>query len=206
MDIAQYLCFACNAHDIEMSHCARCGIARYCSKKCQVNDWPKHKQDCKKKDGKDQNTDVITSTKYVEDAIIEARKNSNRRIAENMCSNVKKLPISIVYGLQQLSPGRFLHFQYVGKNASPSEKDLVASMIKSLKYLYMIHTDVVILYIDKEEIPSRDADMDVILGDPNNTSIPMPKIKGEYTFVMSSWINKQDNAYQIPIQLIQKKK
>lgn len=203
MEPLQNICAACAAHKDNMNRCSRCGITRYCSKECQTRDWPEHKLTCKEKhDTSTNNNNNAAPNNHVEVAIESAKKNANLRIAEKMCKNVKLLPVELVSGIHALFPNRFLHFQYIGKNVAPTEKELVASMKRSLKYLYMIHTDVM-LYVD--EIPCRDMDMDAMLGDPDTTHISVPKLNGEFTFVMSSWTNKQGNAHHIPVQLIRKK-
>lgn len=33
----------------KMSRCARCEVTAYCSRDCQVQDWPRHNSECKKK-------------------------------------------------------------------------------------------------------------------------------------------------------------
>lgn len=40
-----YNCFANNP----TKQCGRCKTVQYCSVKCQTENWPKHKQSCKKK-------------------------------------------------------------------------------------------------------------------------------------------------------------
>lgn len=45
-------CQACNkkeTSDRSLLICARCSGGLYCSKECQISDWPNHKYDCKKK-------------------------------------------------------------------------------------------------------------------------------------------------------------
>ena len=45
-------CFYCKEmelmdRDVVVKTCNGCGYVRYCSKDCQRNDWPEHKQYCK---------------------------------------------------------------------------------------------------------------------------------------------------------------
>lgn len=43
-------CRACGKtqRDAELLNCSACGVIKYCSKECQVKDWPSHKEKCKK--------------------------------------------------------------------------------------------------------------------------------------------------------------
>jgi hypothetical protein len=45
-------CAVCNStstlNGTPLSKCGRCKIVEYCGKDCQVKDWPKHKENCKK--------------------------------------------------------------------------------------------------------------------------------------------------------------
>lgn len=40
-------CNACKKKILEKKVCGNCNIATYCSKECQVKDWPEHKKECK---------------------------------------------------------------------------------------------------------------------------------------------------------------
>lgn len=40
-------CNACEKRILEKKVCGSCNIATYCSKECQVKDWPEHKKECK---------------------------------------------------------------------------------------------------------------------------------------------------------------
>lgn len=40
-------CNACGKKILKRKVCKRCNIATYCSKECQVKDWPEHKKECK---------------------------------------------------------------------------------------------------------------------------------------------------------------
>lgn len=37
-------CGSCGAQGVKLSVCARCGLRSYCSRDCQVRDFPQHKQ------------------------------------------------------------------------------------------------------------------------------------------------------------------
>lgn len=39
-------CAHCNACDVKLWHCARCRHVAYCSRECQVQDWPTHRLSC----------------------------------------------------------------------------------------------------------------------------------------------------------------
>jgi len=39
-------CYVCYEPD-QRQRCSRCKSVRYCSAQCQLNDWPRHKKDCK---------------------------------------------------------------------------------------------------------------------------------------------------------------
>lgn len=41
-------CNHCGNGNRRMKKCSRCKVPRYCSKECQLADWPKHKITCKK--------------------------------------------------------------------------------------------------------------------------------------------------------------
>jgi hypothetical protein len=45
---ASYVCENCGKKESTMSRCSKCGIARYCSRECQVKNWPEHKRKCVK--------------------------------------------------------------------------------------------------------------------------------------------------------------
>lgn len=40
-------CSACNVANLKLLRCAKCATAKYCSKVCQVKDWPAHRQMCR---------------------------------------------------------------------------------------------------------------------------------------------------------------
>lgn len=40
-------CASCGKSNPKMQHCTACMCTRYCSKKCQANDWTRHKKVCK---------------------------------------------------------------------------------------------------------------------------------------------------------------
>lgn len=40
-------CENCGASHKRMKKCGKCGQVRYCSRRCQVADWPKHKESCR---------------------------------------------------------------------------------------------------------------------------------------------------------------
>jgi hypothetical protein len=42
------MCRGCrkSAADAALFDCAACRLAKYCSKECQVQHWPKHKEEC----------------------------------------------------------------------------------------------------------------------------------------------------------------
>jgi hypothetical protein len=40
-------CYTCKKVQKDYKRCSACGFARYCSKECQVKDWPEHKHICK---------------------------------------------------------------------------------------------------------------------------------------------------------------
>ena len=42
--IVHATCAECNSTETQV--CPRCRITRYCSRKCQLNDWPQHKLTC----------------------------------------------------------------------------------------------------------------------------------------------------------------
>jgi hypothetical protein len=44
-----YSCQYCRKEAPKMAKCSRCQLMRYCSQDCQRNDYPEHKQHCKKK-------------------------------------------------------------------------------------------------------------------------------------------------------------
>lgn len=46
---SKYVCWNCKVPEIAKSHCTKCGLALYCSRDCQVADWPNHKKWCKGK-------------------------------------------------------------------------------------------------------------------------------------------------------------
>lgn len=41
-----YGCLICEKINETMYNCAKCKVARYCSKECQSSDWPSHKDTC----------------------------------------------------------------------------------------------------------------------------------------------------------------
>jgi len=49
-------CTLCSktAEDASLFNCSKCGLIKYCSKDCQVKDWPDHKSLCKELRGKKQ--------------------------------------------------------------------------------------------------------------------------------------------------------
>ena len=42
------ICFGCNEEHERalLSVCSRCMVTQYCSRECQVADWPRHEEDC----------------------------------------------------------------------------------------------------------------------------------------------------------------
>ena len=42
------ICYGCNEEmdRVLLSVCSRCMVTQYCSRECQVADWPEHKEDC----------------------------------------------------------------------------------------------------------------------------------------------------------------
>lgn len=42
------VCMVSNCHRLSKNHCGACKQVSYCSKECQIADWPKHKLNCKK--------------------------------------------------------------------------------------------------------------------------------------------------------------
>lgn len=45
--LANRRCWTCKKNDVKLSKCARCNIARYCSKECQIASHTHHKNFCK---------------------------------------------------------------------------------------------------------------------------------------------------------------
>ena len=45
-DAMRSRCGGCRISNEKMRACSRCGLATYCSKACQANHWPKHRQHC----------------------------------------------------------------------------------------------------------------------------------------------------------------
>ena len=45
-NVELHICAHCYSMDRLMDHCQRCRTTTYCSKRCQVADWVKHKQSC----------------------------------------------------------------------------------------------------------------------------------------------------------------
>lgn len=39
-------CFTCKKSNLQLLTCKRCKIAKYCSKECQVKEWPEHQKMC----------------------------------------------------------------------------------------------------------------------------------------------------------------
>ncbi|KAI1134540.1 hypothetical protein F5Y05DRAFT_208660 [Hypoxylon sp. FL0543] len=44
------ICFSCGTNDVELHKCNRCKMARYCSKRCQREDWTIHKRVCENRE------------------------------------------------------------------------------------------------------------------------------------------------------------
>jgi hypothetical protein len=40
-------CLCCKSTPKKLKKCAKCGVAKYCSKECQAKDWPRHKTECR---------------------------------------------------------------------------------------------------------------------------------------------------------------
>jgi len=43
---ANRVCAYCSNNEAVSQKCAQCGIAYYCNKDCQRQDWPEHKSNC----------------------------------------------------------------------------------------------------------------------------------------------------------------
>ena len=39
-------CLLCKSTPEKLKKCGKCGVAKYCSRECQVKDWPRHKTEC----------------------------------------------------------------------------------------------------------------------------------------------------------------
>lgn len=48
-DTSFFCCHLCGKKEKTMKYCSRCFYTTYCSKECQIIDWPKHKTICKEK-------------------------------------------------------------------------------------------------------------------------------------------------------------
>ena len=47
--VQQLVCTRCNTEGDCLKVCGKCKAVRYCSRQCQVSDWPKHKSVCRAK-------------------------------------------------------------------------------------------------------------------------------------------------------------
>jgi hypothetical protein len=47
-DLQRKQCCGCQKYALEIKLCTACKQARYCSKECQREHWPAHKEECKK--------------------------------------------------------------------------------------------------------------------------------------------------------------
>ncbi|KAJ7167577.1 hypothetical protein C8R46DRAFT_1093465 [Mycena filopes] len=65
----QRLCTNCGATASNMRRCGRCKRPSYCSKECQVENWPIHRSSCKKFEESDPSTDPACP---VFDAVLQA--------------------------------------------------------------------------------------------------------------------------------------
>jgi len=45
--ISRFTCASCHQTGLKLKKCSRCRNISYCSRKCQVKDWPKHKEICR---------------------------------------------------------------------------------------------------------------------------------------------------------------
>ena len=54
-----WYCFTCSERG-KLSKCSRCGVARYCSSKCQKENWSEHKSQCKEL----MNADAVIEREY----------------------------------------------------------------------------------------------------------------------------------------------